>query len=335
MINYINSNIKQLSVHFVGNKNNGEELILSDKPVDLSDNKIKDLLFKFFAPVFELNEYFQFTFSDGDFKLNPMYNYLTQLFNSKISFHKFSKNIAKHLFELSQHPQIKSGDLFVAQFSNLQVGDVIANGIGIFKSENRQPFLKLNLSKGSYVVNCDDGVDINKLDKGCLILETDKEEGYLVCIIDKTNKAEQAYFWKDQFLILSPIDDNFHRTIQFLDSTKRYISNQFKDKSEQVSLLDRSITYFKVNENFNINQFEEQVLQSPEIIKSFRKFNEVICNTFEISPIAVKKQTKYFKSVLKLDKNFHIYIHGDQNLIVKGIDNDGRKFYKIYFENES
>lgn len=55
----------------------------------------------------------------------------------------------------------------------------------------------------------------------------------------------------------------------------------------------------------------------------------------DISPQAVKKQARIFKSVLKLDKNFHIYIHGNRELIQQGTEKDGRKYYKIYFENES
>jgi hypothetical protein len=55
---------------------------------------------------------------------------------------------------------------------------------------------------------------------------------------------------------------------------------------------------------------------------------------FEINNTAVKKQAKIYKSILKLDKNFHIYIHGNREMIQKGTDPDGRKFYKIYFENE-
>ena len=53
-----------------------------------------------------------------------------------------------------------------------------------------------------------------------------------------------------------------------------------------------------------------------------------------ISAPAVKKQAKIFKSVLKLDKNFHIYIHGNREMIEQGVEKDGRKFYKIYFEKE-
>jgi hypothetical protein len=59
-------------------------------------------------------------------------------------------------------------------------------------------------------------------------------------------------------------------------------------------------------------------------------------NEFEISPHAVKKQARVFKSVIKLDKNFHIYIHGDRQLIEKGYDDALQKhYYKIYFEQET
>ena len=55
---------------------------------------------------------------------------------------------------------------------------------------------------------------------------------------------------------------------------------------------------------------------------------------FDISNQAVKKQSKFFKSILKLDKNFHVYIHGNKDMIERGVESDGRKFYKIYFEKE-
>ena len=59
-------------------------------------------------------------------------------------------------------------------------------------------------------------------------------------------------------------------------------------------------------------------------------------DNFEISVHAVKQQAKVFKSVLKLDKNFHIYIHGNRQLIEKGFDEaTGRNYYKLYFDNES
>ena len=49
--------------------------------------------------------------------------------------------------------------------------------------------------------------------------------------------------------------------------------------------------------------------------------------------MAVKKQQRHFKSVIKLDKNFHIYVHGDRKMIETGQDEKG-KFYRLYFEKE-
>jgi hypothetical protein len=46
---------------------------------------------------------------------------------------------------------------------------------------------------------------------------------------------------------------------------------------------------------------------------------------------AVKKQARVFKSVIKLDKNFHIYVHGNRNLIERGTDENGT-FYKICYD---
>lgn len=40
------------------------------------------------------------------------------------------------------------------------------------------------------------------------------------------------------------------------------------------------------------------------------------------------------KRVIKLDKNFDIYIHGNSELIERGEDNKG-KYYKVYYNEES
>ena len=41
-------------------------------------------------------------------------------------------------------------------------------------------------------------------------------------------------------------------------------------------------------------------------------------------------------SVLKLDKNFHVYIHGKREYIEKGFDEEkGMHFYQLFFEEES
>jgi hypothetical protein len=83
-------------------------------------------------------------------------------------------------------------------------------------------------------------------------------------------------------------------------------------------------------------------MEQPEVIKSFNRYKSTyqqeheidLADDFTISGSAVKKQARTFKSVIKLDKNFHIYIHGNRNLIEQGTDENG-KFYKIYYYKEN
>ena len=55
---------------------------------------------------------------------------------------------------------------------------------------------------------------------------------------------------------------------------------------------------------------------------------------FPISEEAVKKKQGLFKSVIKLDKNFTLYVHGDRKRMEQGSDTDGRRYYKLYFDRE-
>jgi hypothetical protein len=85
-------------------------------------------------------------------------------------------------------------------------------------------------------------------------------------------------------------------------------------------------------------------MQAPEMISSFKSYktefeveHDVQLNdNFDISSAAVKKQSKFFKSIIKLDKNFHIYVHGESQNIVKGYDEEkGMSYYQLFFKEES
>ena len=69
--------------------------------------------------------------------------------------------------------------------------------------------------------------------------------------------------------------------------------------------------------------------------KDGQKKPETLADAFEPSSEALNKQSKVFRSVIKLDRNFHIYVHGDSSKIMKGEDNVGRKYYILYYNEES
>lgn len=335
----------KLILHFVGNKNNGDGVRFSDTLIDFEN--IEEYLKQLINNNFKSEELYQFYFLP-DLELNPMYQFISSIFHKKESFIEQSKNAGRYLYDKSTHPHIKGGELCIFYFKDCQISDEILDCIGIFKSENKDTILKVTTTKNGFDLKDETGINTNKLDKGCLIFNSEKEKGYLISVIDNTNKNVEAQYWKDDFLKVKPLRNEFHQTNQFLGIAKYYVTKQLTEdfevsKTDQIVLLNRSVDYFKTHVKFDKKEFEHEVLQDTSIIKSFQNFdytyrhdNEIeLSDNFEISPQAVKKQARIFKSVLKLDKNFHIYIHGDRELIEKGVEKDGRKYYKIYYQDES
>ncbi len=331
--------------HHVGNKLNDEKYHLSNEETILDTITCSYLLKLFLSPL-KPEEFYSFTHPIS-LEFNDVYKLVAGLFADMGDFIAVSQNIAKLLYDHSMHPKIKEGELNIVYFTNVMIDNEVVDAIGIFKSETNVPFIKMNSRKASYEINHDFGYEIKSPDKGCVIFNTDQEGGYKILLIDTTRKAEEAQYWKDDFLKLKPISNDFLQTKQFLSIAKDFVANKLAEeyevsKADKIDYLNKSLEYFKNNDNFDKKDFEETVFQDKGLIESFRNFDEQykaennfeIADSFEISTSAVKKQTRVFKSVLKLDKNFHVYIHGNKDLIEQGIDKDGRKFYKLYYEEE-
>lgn len=346
-IDFSTATISQLSLHEVGNKNNGEQLYATSESITPSSDDLLDAFQHYFLTPFAQPIFYEFTSSTDNANLNPVFQFAAEIFEHPSAFHINSINIAKHLYEATQHPNIKAGDLFVAYISHCMVNNVITDAIGIFKSEQKDPFITAERKGKQYKVNLERGIQIDKLDKGCLIFNIDKETGYKVCSIDKTARGADAHYWKDDFLNISACADNYHFTHDFLSVTKAFVTTHLPEqfdvtRADQIDLLNKSVNYFKENERFNEKEFTQSIFGDEGVIDSFQQFKKEMISdsdislkgSFDISSQAVKKQARVFKSVLKLDKNFHIYIHGNRELIERGEDADGRKFYKIYFNEE-
>lgn len=349
MIIYFDSVIESLSIHYIGNKSKDELCIFSREPLFLLDEQLPSLALEYFIKPFEkIQESFHF-FHSGTLELNEVFHYAREIFQNKTDFHEASVGIAKHLYAISTHPNIKPGELYVARFKNVLVDGVERDAIGIFKSEMKEPFLKVENDGDFFQLQYElNGINIKKLDKGCLIFNMEEEQGYKVMVIDQTNKNSEALYWIDLFLQLKVRNDEFNQTNNLLTVYKNFISEAADkeielSKPEKIDLLNRSIKYFKEKDHFDLDEFGNEVIGHEHGIKLFMQYKDDyeqryqtdIEDRFEISDTAVKKQARIYKSVLKLDRNFHIYIHGSSELIEKGIDNDGRKYYKIYYQEES
>jgi len=337
--------IDSITVHQVGNKHKEEELLLSDQLLDVSEEALESLSVYFTKPFGE-RDFFRLSHVN-DVEMNEVYQYVSTIFENPHELQSQSVKLAKHLYELSEHPNIKSGEFYVVYFTDCQVEGNEIDAIGLFKSESKDKFIKVKRQAGSFVIESQEGVNINKLDKGCMIYNMEREEGYVVAVVDNTNRQTEARYWMDNFLQVKERKDEFHQTKNAMDLCQNFIkeglNREFEvSKAEEAELLANSMKFFKTNDNFNVSDFSEEVIAQPEVIEEFNSFRNRAAeerglafeDEFDISPRAVKKSTKNFKSVIKLDKNFHIYVHGNPNLITRDEDENG-KFYKIYFKEES
>ena len=316
---------------------NTEEYNIKD---ELEEEVIRRIFVKPFASSVITYEFTH----DVDLKMNVLFNLVRDIYQEE-SFLMRSQEIYQHLKSVSKHPNIKDGDLFVVKYDNVKMDNNYYQALGIYKVETKENFIETSYSDTSKIgLNIKQGIGSKKLDKAVLVVFA--EEPYTVFIID--NASTETDYWVNEFVKVDFRKDYVNSTNQFLDFTKAFITEQIPSeyevsKAEQIDLLNRSVDYFKKHDTFEKEEFEQAVFQNDNVIESFHSFDQsyseekdlVINDSFEISPHAVKKQARAFKSVLKLDKNFHIYIHGDKELIERGEDKDGRKFYKIYYNEES
>jgi hypothetical protein len=347
MIDFSEVELSALAVHSVGNKVREESFKISRDKLEIEDLHTRQLLLKYFLTPFDGNEFFNFFHPEG-LESNEVYSYARNIFNNEAEFYIQSIEMCKHLYEKSSHPKIKAGEFYVCLLKDCSLDGEAVEAIGLFKSENKDTFLKIDSEKDNFTIDHEDGININKLDKGCIIFNKEEEGGYKVCIVDSHAKSE-GQSWKDDFLKLKSCSDNYHHTQNFLTLTKEFVTGRLGEefqitKVDQANYLNRSVDYFKKKEQFDEDEFATVIFDDKNVINSFRKYKEDfqqereidITDDFSISPAAVKNQARVFKSVIKLDKNFHIYIHGNRNLIEQGYDEGtGKKFYKIFFDKES
>lgn len=338
--------IENIALHAVGNKQLEEPLNLSHELLNVSD-EIKNMLKTYFLFPFKSEEYFQLFNEDG-VEANKIFQCAAAIFDDTTELLPQSLIIAEHLYNQCTHPKIKDGELYVVYFKDCVFEDEMVDAVGIFKAETKDTFLKVHQEDDHFVVESDFGFGLNKLDKGCLILNTERERGFVVSIVDNTNKNTEAQYWTDDFLHIRQRKDAFYNTQNVLNMCKSFVSDvlpeQFEvSKADQAEILNKSVNFFKGNETFQMDDFQQQVIVQPEVIETFNEYKEQyeaehdvkVPESFNISNDALKKQSRNFKSVIKLDKNFHVYVHGDTKRLRKGVDDEtGLNYYQLLFEEE-
>lgn len=264
-------------------------------------------------------------------------------------------DIAKRLYAKSNHPNIKSGDLCISLIKDIDIDGELTQGLCILKSESVVPFLSISTRDGDLELHTEQGINPEKIDKGCLILDHLPTKGYYVFTFDRS--GSDSRFWVRDFLGVVPITDSPFLTQKYANMAVAFMEKEKKEKpnaNDDTPPWDSSnaardaITYFEEKEAFSLPEFEEQVLKTPEAKAKFaehrsqieKEQGHALDDSFQISKKDVTKAKKKIRSTMKLDTGVEIRlkpalaVKPDQ-VLEHGFDDQRKmKFIKIFFNED-
>ena len=349
MINLFNTQIESLSIHKVNNKSRNEGVYMSDEETKIPDEANPILKEYFFKPFREKEEnYYQFA-HDVDLEYNEIYNIANRIFSNPLNIHNESKNIARFLYDISAHPHIKSGEVYVTYLTNVSIDNKQVDAIGIFKSELKADFLQFEQGESRLEMILQQGINLTKLDKGCIIFNVESDNGYKILSVD-SNRYDARY-WLESFLSVDVNqDENFHtkKYLKFVQDFAKEVVLPAEDKKEEVLFTNRAFNYFAKNDEFEEQSFINSVIDNPDLqteFKSFKadrgeKYSIEDLSTFDISNSAVTDARRKFKSVINLDTNVQIKLNfvnqeSADKVIERGWDEERQLYYYlIYYSKE-
>lgn len=354
MLNTARTQITELVVHYVGNKNNTQDLIMADRPYEFKDDFTRETLFKYMTESFKEDIYYRFNVKKDDTFAYDVKHVIEKAFaNPTKNFFEITRRLANHLYDQTVHPKIKGGEVYFTYFKDVIIDGELCDAIGIFKSEKRETFITVDHNeKDINDINIDTnfGISIKKLDKGVIIFNTEKETGYKAMIIDNSHKIKEAQLhWIGDFLNMTMKETPYYYTSNRINQIMSYCGdvlteeNKFTQK-DRMAMMNQAIEFMSIKEKYYQKEFNEEVLQGDDnFIELFKEHQVNYDNTsgakmidgFDISQNAVKKNNKYAKSHIKLDNNFNIEVNGGHDFVENGYDEEKKmKFYKIYYVNE-
>lgn len=351
MLEFTEASICSYAAGLVGNKLRGEGYsapLAIERSFD-TDEDLEHVMMRMVSKCFADDCCFKFNHAT-DLGLNPVFKECESLLMHGGNIADSYAIISEQLYKSSFHLSIKNSPFFVIQLRDVIYDGEVCDGLAIIKA-NFNHYIGFNFIDsdcfGFGVVDSIEAIDPNIVYKGAIVLATSAADGFRVFVKDD-GKTDFGY-WKSEFLGLARVDDSLLKTSNYLQACKSFVKNVFKDSSEAPgwhtgTILQDVIGYFSNNEVFNKDDFKATCFADNDIAEAFdghieklERLNQTTyANEFEISSSAVKKAAKSFKAVVKLDKNFHVYMHGDKGMVENGYDpQKGMSFYKLYYKTES
>jgi hypothetical protein len=278
-------------------------------------------------------------FHESDIGLNEVFTYVNSIFDTESNFLEHSKHIATHLQSVSNHPNIKSGELFIGLFDNCLWQSKVKKAIAIVKIDEKEIFLDVKNEQNKMTVDGIDGINVKKINNVAVIVDMGPD--VMPAVFMRTRRKEDVVYWQERFLKIKVADEHYHNTNLALTEVKKIIiKDENFTNTEKLGLLNKTLDYFKTEKEFQVDDYIETVYEGTEPAQKEMIINSVKPYETVISDSAIAKVEKSYKRKIKLDDNIEIQVNVRDvgqidKLIEVGYDEaTNRKFYKIYFDEE-
>jgi hypothetical protein len=326
MINRVSAKLNSIVIHNLGNQSIGTDIDFSKSILEDLDDVVKETFMKNCLDSFKEPIFYKFNIPALDESGNMVFSEVEDIFTGESTLYEASINISRHLYNKSTNSNIKQSFFALAHISDMLIEDELLEGVMMCKFEIQDSILTFKNEDEIWKMNQEFGYLPTKIDKICLVLNTNADEGFKILNIDKTNPGGDAKYWKEEFLNVALSGNEYTYTSDYIKLTSNFLKkrkpiDEILEKGEEVSVLSRSADYFKKNKQFEENDYKKVVFQDARLIDAFDHYKESwqektqrpLSHAFDLNELALSKQQKVFKSVIKLDKNFHIYVHGDRD----------------------
>lgn len=330
-------NIKAAVVQRVGNKSNEDGVSFSDDVCQMDG--VEEPFLKLINASFKFDDWKQFYYID-DLELNPTYRFVTKIFDDESCIVQQANNLARHLYEQSIHPNIKIGEFYVVLLDNCEVDDEPAQAIGLFKSEVREAVLTVKMEKNRLVLSSETGMSLKKLEKGCIVFNVDKDNGYKVAVVDNTGSNTDAHYWVDNFLHVRNCNDDYHETERLMEMCTGFVQ-LLKEESEVDSAFTAKKTseILKTNETLQMDDLADMICQNEEQKQAFESYRQSYEEEYgdfaeEINLVkkAISRKPVSRMNVLKLGNDFEVKVLNPDAEIESGKDEvSGKRYCKLYY----
>ena len=330
-------NIKAAVVQRVGNKSNDDGVAFSDSLCQMEG--VEEHLLSLINASFKFDDWKQFYYIDG-LEMNPAYRFVTKIFEDANNLVTQSNNLARHLYEQSIHPNIKIGEFYVVLLDGCVIDGVETNAVGLFKSEVMETVLTVKMEHNHLVLSPQMGMSLKKLEKGCIIFNVEKEQGYKLAVVDNTNPKSDAHYWADNFLHVKDCNDDYHQTVKLMDMCTGFVQ-QLKEQSEVDSVIaaKKTAELLKTSETVQVDDLADLLCQNAEQKQAFDTYRQSFEEEYgsfagEISVVskAASRKPVSRMNVLKLGNDFEVKVLNPDADIESGVDElSGKRFYTLYY----